>query len=177
MPDKLKTKQRTPLSWRLVQVSAIIGCTASAATTFAMVRNGNISQRLAVATSISGLTTIALLLARAVLERRGMLQVDPAAARRRHRYRLFQGVDLLSFFLPRRARLETFLPSYYEVQGDFVQAWRRHRSKAAQRLLTVLFILHVVGLLGQTLWALCSDKAKRMILRLLPDMIRRIWGI
>ena len=89
--------------------------------------------------------------------------------------RIFSRVELVSMILPRTIRTESFEPAYNDLKGDFVKAFRQHKSKGAHCWLKFCFTVQVVIMFGQCFWLMCSGKVKRAILRWLPPWLGG-WG-
>jgi hypothetical protein len=88
----------------------------------------------------------------------------------------FERVKLLSYILPPTLRRNVFEPSFNDIKSDFVKARRRYSSNGQRRWLMFCFGLHTSILVSQCVWATLSDKTKRIIFKLVPEVLRRWWG-
>lgn len=88
----------------------------------------------------------------------------------------FAFAELFSFILPPKAKREIFEPAFNDLKSDFLKARRKFKTNGRLRWLSFCFGLHVSLMVGSCFWVMCSERTKRLILRLVPDVIRRFWG-
>ena len=108
---------------------------------------------------------------------RGILPADGGRIKSRQRLsRFFHFLGLSSRILPLGVRLEVFEPAFNDLKSDYLTARRRYKTKFSRRWLGLCFGFHVCRIIVQCLWGSCSETVKRVLLNLLPDIFRRLFG-
>lgn len=88
---------------------------------------------------------------------------------------VFRFFQILSLLLSTKARNEIFDPAFNDLKGDFLNARRCHQTESARRRLTFGFTLSATFMFGNCFWLMCADKARSLVVRLLPDLFKRLW--
>jgi hypothetical protein len=89
---------------------------------------------------------------------------------------LFRAFELSSRVLPSKVRLETFEPAYNDEKAAYLGDRRRFKTAFQRGWLVFWFAIHVGWMIPQCFWGILSDKVKRVIVGVLPEVFRRILG-
>ena len=82
--------------------------------------------------------------------------------------------ELLGFMLPKKIREKVYEPGQNELLADFLRA-RAYRTKWARRWLCVCFTFRTVLLVADCWRAMLADKTWSLLLRPIPDRVKRWW--
>jgi len=87
---------------------------------------------------------------------------------------LFRTAELFARILPAKTRLESFEPSYNDEKSDYLKARKCYGGGLARAWLAFWFAVHVVIMVCQCLWGMCSETVKGFLLRLPSEIFRRL---
>jgi hypothetical protein len=90
--------------------------------------------------------------------------------------RLFRFVELSSRILPTSTRLQAFEPAYNDEKVAYLADRRKYKTRYQRVWLKLWFGVHVGWMIPQCFWGMLSDKVKRLVVGLLPEVFRRIMG-
>jgi hypothetical protein len=88
----------------------------------------------------------------------------------------FTLIELFSFILPQKIRSNIFEPAYNDEKADYLDARHRYQSSFAGLWLSFWFSAHVVLMVAQCICGMCSERIKRAVLNVLPDVFRKLGG-
>lgn len=83
--------------------------------------------------------------------------------------------ELLGYVLPKKTRERVFTPTYQELLEDYVSVRRKYRTKWARRWLNFCFTFRTLLMIGDCFRAMMADKAFQLLLRLVPEPIKKWW--
>ncbi len=95
---------------------------------------------------------------------------------RRRRREVFGSLERFSRILPPKVHMEAFEPAYSDLKVHFLKERRLCKTKAEYRWWAFRVSLNVTFMIGNCFWVMFGDKLRRMILRLTPDLFRRLRG-
>lgn len=86
-----------------------------------------------------------------------------------------RNLDLLGYALPRKLRTRVYEPTCEELKEEYALCRRKYRTKWARRWLSCCFGFRTLLLIAGCYRALVTDTALQVLLKLVPEPIKRWW--